>query len=240
MPEFKTTAKDVAAPFVKRTSDVVTLATGETNVYFTRGENEKGWIAFAGASLDAIHAKGSTLDGAVNALIFHTEDGVKAGSFPAGETVPEPDADTAEPVKGESVDIPDVSGDDVAAGESKGGENSAPVTAPVKLTGGKLSALVMSAYRESAAAVSQATARKITVESAEKITCRVYADIFDLIGDGRKAGIDTDKLDRMSTYALGLIAHHNSIMGGGIGTRMTSGQNKRARAKLAAVAASLV
>lgn len=227
MPAYKTTAKDVAAPFSKRTVSPVKIGELEITVYFRKGdkangEKVTGWYANA----DGIEAHGANLDAATDSVIkareAHDNKSAPVKAITLDETplkaliVTEDEPESApEPVK-----------------ESPKGEG---------MNAGKVAALVMKAYRESAAAVTDYLARKITADAAEKITCKSFATIFETVADARKSGVDSGKLDRLNTYASAMVGHHNHLTAkvGGFGNRLTSAQSKRARQKLAAVAASM-
>lgn len=210
---YKTTAKG-AEPFAKRTAAPVTIAGNDVVVYFNRPEKGAGWDAFAGNGEGAESARGANLDAAVTALKAKLE------------------APVAEPAVSE--EIP-------AREESAPEETTEEIPAPVaKMVAGEVSALVMKAYRESAAAMNAYMGGKATREDSESVTCRSFTTVFETVATGRASGIDSGTLDRLMNYAGALITHHNHRVGGGLGSPLTRTQNARARAKLAKVALSMV
>lgn len=109
----------------------------------------------------------------------------------------------------------------------------APVAVP-KMDAAKVAALVESAYRTSASATTRALSGEISVPAAAKIITEareeITADVTRALGDG----VDAAWTERLRGYSMTITGHHLAVIGMG-GTKLTSAQSKRARAKLSKI-----
>ena len=243
MPKFKTTAKDVAAPFAKRTADTVEILGRDVTVFFRKGTksaNEKvtGWYG----NIEGVEAHAATLDDAADAAILariergddeprkdeSTETDVSPLTardvLPAGMFV---DSSESEPVKSEPVES-------APEKPAKGKGKSVP-----KMTGAKVSTLVMDAYKRSHGAVTAMLQGKITQDSAQRIIHASMASVTGDIESASKSGVDADKLARFGEYSAKIMRHH-SVLCGGVGDKLTHGQRARAKQKLGMIAGQLM
>lgn len=226
MPEFKTTAKGVDAPFVKRTTENVEILGESYGVHFTKGEGDKGWIAFASADLDAPHATGKTLDGAVLALRAHMEDAANADAMgddaPEGETadVPESGTDTDTDTDDSAVTA-DETGTEPEVTEVT--ESEAPDVP--SMDGAKAAVLILSAVTNARKAYTERDAGAADVAVG---ACKVVAELSEL---ARAGGADASKVARLYEYGTKVAEHYYGRTGGG-DTVLTDAQRSRAWKKL--------
>lgn len=227
MPEFKTTAKGADAPFVKRTAGTVETVAGEFVVYFTKGEGDKGWRAFASPSLDSANASGKTLDGAVIALRDHLTDVAEADSMgsdaPAeitpdapAEITPDAPAEIAEPVKVDETETETEEAPEIAP-ES--------VKVPDAMTGSKAAALILSSVTSARDAY---TSGQTDANDVAMVACKTVAELCET---AKTSGADAARVARLYDYGTKLAEHYYGKTGGG-NSVLTDAQRSRAWKKL--------
>lgn len=249
MPQYAKTRKGAPEGFEYITVKPVKIGEAEVSV----GLGKSGAFKIASPQIDGatVTGKGKTFDDAINDLIRAMSPVVPAGVL-AEEF---PDTEETAPVKSKPVKAKTVPADKMADGLLSGLTPDAdtdmePEPEPEDdakgsgvresgMAGPELSALVMSAYRRSAEAITamnqggtpSADARRISKAAADEITA--------LCAEGREAGVDGDKVERLRHYGTRLVGHHYRLAGGSDGERLTPKQAARARQKFGSVAKSL-
>jgi len=233
MPKYTKTRKN--AP--EGVDYISTVRIGEVDVVINLGK--AGTYKIATPQIDGATVKGTgkTFDDAIDDLIKVMDAQEGTPLEPVTVEVKALTQEDVAPVKATSKAAKTTTETPVKV---KATSEAAPeATAPV-MNAGKVAALVMSAYRRSAAAVTDMIQGKITGPEAQKIVNGALIQISEDCAAARKSGVDADKVGRLQDYGVKIVGHHNCLAGGEIGNRLTSAQSKRARQKLSTVAASLV
>lgn len=229
MPEFKTTAKGVDAPFVKRTVDPVEILGTSYDIHFTKGEGDKGWRAFASADISSANASGKTLDGAVLALRSHMED-VAEEDAPTDVTETGAVSESAPVAVDDTPEVP-------ADGEPVKGEDAH--RAP-EVPGSEAAAMIGKAVKEARDAYGAYTRGEMDASEARRaagIACTVVADMSE---SARLEGLAEDVVTRLYTYGIRIAEHYCARTGGGRGGALTDAQRSRAFKKFRKVCGELV
>lgn len=219
MPEYKTTAKGVEAPFVRRTASPVVILGTEYTIYFTKGVGDKGWHAFISADLESaeMNASGKTLDDAVNALKAYMES-TAVDDMGADNATPEneefgsdsEDTDTApaDPAPVESDTAPEPEGTTAKVIEAVMGSRDA-----------------YHAYTRGEVAKSDAQG---TADAARSVVATM-----------KEAEFGSAAEQRLHTYGARLAGHYCARTGGD-GTVLTDAQRSRAWKKFRKVSGELM
>lgn len=261
MPQYAKTRKGAPEGFEYVTAKPVKVGEAEVIV----GLGKSGAFKIATPQIDGatVTGKGKTFDDAINDLIFVMTPVITADDLvEADESAKTPETPKeAAPVKAKAVPVkakikakvvpadkvadtllsglvPDA--DPVPEDNDADADGETEVPAPEsRMTGGKLSALVMSAYRRSAEAVTAMHQKGITPAEVRKISKATVDEIAALCAEGREAGVDGERVERLRMHGVRLAENHYRVAGGTDTERLTAAQMTRLRKKFGSVAKSL-
>lgn len=238
MPQYAKTRKGAPEGFEYVTAKPVKIGEVETIV----GLGKSGAFKIATPQIDGatVTGKGKTFDDAINDLIR-----VMSPVVPADVLAEEfPDIEETAPVENKPVKAsktPKVQAVQLTDTPLAALVIETEETTPVEntMTGPKLSALVMSAYRRSAEAVTTMHQKGITPAEVREINKAAADEITALCAEGRDAGIDGERVERLRLHGTRLTENHYRVAGGTDTERLTAAQMTRLRKKFGSVAKSL-
>ena len=235
MPQYAKTRKGAPEGFAHVTARPVKI--GEAEVVVSLGKSGAFKIATPQIDGATVTGKGKTFDDAINDLIR-----VMSPVVPADVLAEEfPDTEKTAPAESEPVKVPKVQAVQLTDTPLAALVIETEETTPVEntMTGPKLSALVMSAYRRSAEAVTTMHQKGITPAEVREINKAAADEITALCAEGRDAGIDGERVERLRLHGTRLTENHYRVAGGTDTERLTAAQMTRLRKKFGSVAKSL-